>query len=216
MVAQYGADAMRMFEMFMGPLEEVKPWSTRNVEGVSRFLNRCWRLFVDEDGDLDPRLDPAAPPSDAVLPPEVEREFHATVKKVGEDIEGLAVQYRDQPDDDLRQHGHAARSRAPGRLLEPFVQLLAPFAPHLAEELWAEAGHIPTSIAYEPWPAYDEARLRSATVEIVVQVNGKVRARLVAPVDTAENKLETLARADEGVAEASGRENRGQSDRGQE
>ncbi|HEX9015899.1 MAG TPA: leucine--tRNA ligase, partial [Chloroflexota bacterium] len=191
-VAQYGADAMRMFEMFMGPLEEVKPWSTRNVEGVSRFLNRCWRLFVDDDGNLDPRLaGPVAPH------PDVEREFHATVKKVGEDIECLrfntAISQMMIFVNVVMQH-----EERPRQLLEPFVQLLAPFAPHLAEELWARLGHAAT-IAYEPWPAYDEARLRTDTVEIVVQVNGKVRSRLVAPADTAEPELEALARADAAV-----------------
>jgi leucyl-tRNA synthetase len=190
-VSEYGADAVRMFEMFMGPLEEMKPWSTRNVEGVWRFLNRCWRLFIDEEGKLDHRL------GGAEAGPDLEREFHATVKKVGEDIEALRFNTA------ISQmmifvNAVMQQEARPRSLLEPFVKLLSPFAPHLAEELWEKLGHAST-IAYEPWPEYDETRLQSSTVEVVVQINGKVRSRLVVPVDLPEPELEARARADEAV-----------------
>ncbi len=190
-VAQYGADAMRVFEMFMGPLEEMKPWSTRNVEGVSRFLNRVWRLYVDEQERLDPRV------REEGIPEDVEREFHVTVKKVGEDIEALrfntAISQMMILVNTVMQH-----EVRPRQVLEPFVKILSPFAPHLAEELWKKLGH-ETTISYEPWPAYDPAKLQSATIEIVVQVNGKVRGRIVVPAGTGEAELEQAARADEGV-----------------
>ena len=96
-VGEYGADALRLFEMFMGPLEDVKPWSTRGVEGVFRFLNRVWRLYTDESESLDPAV------SNVPVPPDLDQVFHATVKKVGEDIEGAQVQYRHFPDDDIRE-----------------------------------------------------------------------------------------------------------------
>jgi leucyl-tRNA synthetase len=190
-VRQYGADAMRLFEMFMGPLEEMKPWSTRNVEGVSRFLNRIWRLYVDEDGRLDPEVKDAAVSSDLA------RVFHTTVKKVGEDIEGLRFNTAISQMMIFVNEVMLSESR-PRQFLEPFVLLLAPFAPHLAEELWQKIGHSGT-LTYEPWPQYDPNKLQASTVEIVLQVNGKVRGRLEAAADTSDKDLETLALQDENV-----------------
>jgi leucyl-tRNA synthetase len=190
-VAQYGADAMRLFEMFMGPLEEMKPWSTRGVEGVARFLNRVWRLYLTEEGTLDPAL------RDIPVPEDLEHSFAVTVKKVGDDIEGLRfntaiaqmmIFVNDVTRTDLR----------PRRILEPFVLLLAPFAPHLAEEIWEKLGH-PATLLREPWPSYDEAKLRRATVEVVLQVNGKVRSKMEVAPGTAGNELEALALADDNV-----------------
>ena len=190
-VQQYGADAMRMFEMFMGPLEEMKPWSTRNVEGVSRFLGRVWRLYADETGSLDAAV------REATMSDDVEREFHTTVKKVGEDIEALrfntAISQMMIFVNTVMQH-----PERPRQVLEPFVKLVSPFAPHLAEELWAILGHS-TSIAYEPWPSYDPAKLISTSIEIVVQVNGKVRGRMSVPRGTADADLERIARTDDNV-----------------
>jgi leucyl-tRNA synthetase len=190
-VKQYGADALRLFEMFMGPLEEMKPWSTRGVEGVYRFLNRVWRLFVDDEGRLDPRLARQGPA------PELERVYHATVKKVGEDIEALhfntaiaqlMIFVNEVTKSDIR----------PRLLLEPFVLLLAPFAPHIAEELWQKLGHA-ASLAREPWPSFDPARIQSAEVEVVVQVNGKVRGKMTVPVDLPEAELQSMATSDGAV-----------------
>jgi leucyl-tRNA synthetase len=190
-VSEYGADAMRLFEMFMGPLEEMKPWNTRGVEGVHRFLNRVWRLYVTEDDRLDPALG-AVP-----VPEDLERIYHATVKKVGEDIEGLRfntaisqmmIFVNEMTKTELR----------PRRLLEPFVLVVSPFAPHLAEELWHRLGH-GASLAREPWPAYDEKKLQLKNVEVVLQVNGKLRSKISVAKDTPEHDLERLALADENV-----------------
>ncbi len=190
-VQQYGADAMRLFEMFLGPLEEMKPWSTRGVEGVSRFLNRVWRMYLDDEGSPHPDL------RVGVVSPELETVFHATVKKVGEDIEALRfntaiAQLMIFVNEVTRMEVH------PRQLLEPFLLLLAPFAPHIAEELWEKLGH-PESLTYEPWPGYDPARLRQATIEIVLQVNGKVRGKIDVAAGTGEPELEKLALGDPAV-----------------
>jgi leucyl-tRNA synthetase len=191
-VKEYGADAVRLFEMFMGPLEEMKPWSTRGVEGVFRFLNRLWRLCLDDAGNPDPRLSVDAPT------PELERVYHTTVKKVGEDIEGLRfntaiaqlmIFINEVMKTELR----------PRAIIEPFILLVAPFAPHIAEELWEKLGHS-TSLSHEPWPVFDAAKIRSNTIEIVLQVNGKLRGKMEVPVDTTEEDLKRRAAADEGVA----------------
>jgi leucyl-tRNA synthetase len=190
-VKQYGADAMRLFEMFMGPLEEMKPWSTRNVEGVSRFLNRIWRLYVDEEGRLDSELKLVPVSGD------LERVFHTTVKKVGEDIEGLRFNTAISQMMIFVNEVMLSESR-PRQFLEPFVLLLAPFAPHLAEELWQKLGHAAT-LAHESWPKFEPDKLQASAVEIVLQVNGKVRGRLEVAVDTSDKDLETLALQDENV-----------------
>jgi leucyl-tRNA synthetase len=191
-VKEYGADAVRLFEMFMGPLEEMKPWSTRGVEGVFRFLNRLWRLCLDDAGNPDPRLSVDAPT------PELERVYHTTVKKVGEDIEGLRfntaiaqlmIFINEVMKTELR----------PRAIIEPFILLVAPFAPHIAEELWEKLGHS-TSLSHEPWPVFDAAKIRSNTIEIVLQVNGKLRGKMEVPVDTTQEDLKRRAAADEGVA----------------
>ena len=187
-VQEYGADAMRLFEMFMGPLEEMKPWSTRGVEGVYRFLNRVWRLYVDEEGVLHPDLRVVP------VPAEVETVYHATAKKVGEDIE--ALRFNTAIAQMMIFINEITRSELrPRQLLEPFLLLLAPFAPHIAEELWEKLGHR-ESLAREPWPVYDPARLQQSTVEIVLQVNGKLRGKIGVAVGTVEAELEKLALAD--------------------
>jgi leucyl-tRNA synthetase len=191
-VAQYGADAMRLFEMFMGPLEEIKPWSTRGVEGVFRFLNRVWRLYMDEEGHLNPRLLSADQPT-----PALERVYHATVKKVGEDID--ALRFNTAIAQLMIFINEAMKSdERPRGVLEPFMLLLAPFAPHLAEEIWAALGHH-QSLTYEPWPAFDPVKIASDTVEVVLQVNGKVRSKLTVPLDAPDDVLQREALADENV-----------------
>jgi leucyl-tRNA synthetase len=190
-VKEYGADALRLFEMFMGPLEEMKPWSTRGVEGVFRFLNRVWRLFVNEEGMLDHTIKDASPSV------EVERVFHATVKKVGEDIERLS--FNTAIAQMMIFVNEVMKSETkPRRVLEPFLILLAPFAPHIAEELWQKLGHT-NSLAYEPWPQFDATKLVETTVEVVLQVNGKIRSKISVAKDTEEIELEKLCLADENV-----------------
>ncbi|MEK6756088.1 MAG: leucine--tRNA ligase, partial [Bacteroidota bacterium] len=133
-VSQYGADSMRLFEMFMGPLEEMKPWSTRGVEGVFRFLNRVWRVFINENGVLNPSM------KDTPCPPDFERLFHQTVKKVGEDIE--ALRFNTAISQMMIFVNEAMKlEQLPRKEMEQFILLLAPFAPHLAEELWERIGH---------------------------------------------------------------------------
>ncbi|MDH4069029.1 MAG: leucine--tRNA ligase [Ignavibacteria bacterium] len=190
-VEQYGADALRLFEMFMGPLEDVKPWSMKGVEGVSRFLNRVWRLFVDRDGTFRKFTD------DNDLPDELVALYHATVKKVSDDIEQLrfntAISQMMILVNELTK-----RELRPRTILEPFLLILAPFAPHLAEDLWSRLGKT-ESLAYEPWPAFDPARIRKATVDIVLQINGKVRSRIEVPADSGREYLEQSCLADQQI-----------------
>ena len=184
-VGEFGADSLRVFEMFMGPLEMVKPWSTRGAEGVYRFLGRVWRLFCDEDGNL--LVDDSA--ADAKLV----KVLHQTIKKVGEDTEALAFNTAISQMMIFVNELTAQESR-PRTILEPFVLLLAPYAPHLAEELWQRLGH-PQSLTYEPWPTHNESLLIETSIQVVVQVNGKVRARLAVPAAATKEELERLALA---------------------
>lgn len=185
-ISRYGADSMRLFEMFMGPLEEMKPWSTRGVEGVYRFLNRVWRLFIDEDAGLNPLIVDKPATSD------FERLFHQTVRKVGEDIEEL--RFNTAISQLMIFVNEAMKMPAlPRKEMEQFVLLLSPYAPHLAEELWELLGH-KKSLAYEPWPAFDDAKTVEGKLEIVLQVNGKVRGKIEVVQGTGEKELEHLAR----------------------
>jgi leucyl-tRNA synthetase len=187
-VAEYGADALRLYEMFMGPLEATKPWSTRGVEGVYRFLARVWRLVVDERSE-QVRL------ADAVqeVPPDAEtlRLLHLTIKRVTEDLEAMRFNTAIAAMMEYSNHLTKLPIR-PRSALEPLVLLLAPFAPHLAEELWQVLGHR-ESLAYEPWPNYDPERLKTNSIEIPVQINGKVRARIEVPTDLSAEELALLA-----------------------
>ncbi|MDP2885873.1 MAG: leucine--tRNA ligase [Ignavibacteria bacterium] len=190
-IGQYGADAMRLFEMFMGPLEEMKPWNTRGVEGVFRFLSRVWRLFVDEAGKLNPSIVDKAPT------PDFERLFHQTVKKVGEDIEGL--RFNTAISQLMIFMNEAMKlEELPRRELEQFVLLLSPLAPHLGEELWELLGH-KTSLAYDAWPSFDHAKTVEEMVEVVLQVNGKVRGKLLVPQGTDDKELERLAHEESNI-----------------
>jgi leucyl-tRNA synthetase len=193
-VADYGADALRLYEMFMGPLEQVKPWSMKGVEGVYRFLGRVWRMFVDEKAD-EVALSSAV--QDVPPTPDQERLLHKTIKAVTDDIEKLslntAISRMMEFTNELT--GCDVRPRA---LLQPFVLVLSPFAPHLAEELWSLLGHN-RSLAYEPWPAYDESRLVTEEIELPVQISGKVKARIRVPATADAATIEQIARADAAV-----------------
>ncbi|MBI3111375.1 MAG: leucine--tRNA ligase [Ignavibacteriales bacterium] len=187
-VSEYGADSMRLFEMFMGPLEEAKPWSTKGVEGVFRFLNRVWRLFITEEGRIDPLIQDVPPSAD------FERLYHQTVKKVGEDIDLLRFNTAISQMMIFVNETMKLEQR-PRKALESFIILLSPFAPHIAEEIWERLGHA-RSLAYESWPEYDEAKTVEASVEVVFQINGKVRSKTQVPMDTGEKELERIAHAD--------------------
>jgi leucyl-tRNA synthetase len=160
----YGADSFRMYEMFMGPLEAVKPWNTKGVEGLQRFLKRAWRMIVGEDGHV------AAEIADGVeMNDEQQRLLHATIKKVTDDLENM--DFNTAISQLMIFVNEFSRLETRNRAaMETFVLLLAPFAPHAAEELWQRLGHERT-LAYEPWPDYDEARLEVAEVEILVQLS---------------------------------------------
>ena len=194
-VAEYGADSLRLYEMFMGPLEATKPWSMSGVEGVSRFLGRVWRMIADDRAD-DVTLNQAI--ADAEPDEDQQRMLHRTIKAVTEDIEKLsfntAISRLMEFTNALGQADPRPRS-----LMGPFVLLLSPFAPHLAEELWNLLGH-DESLAYEPWPECDESLLVTSTVEIPVQVNGKLRGKVVVATDAEQEAIQEAAAADETVA----------------
>lgn len=190
-VERYGGDAVRLFEMFMGPLEEMKPWSTRGIEGVYRFLGRVWRLFIDDHGTINNSIREAAPTEG------FERLYHQTVRKVGEDIE--ALRFNTAISQLMIFVNEAMKLDVqPRKLMEQFVLLLSPFAPHVAEELWERLGHRQT-LAYESWPSHDPAKTVEARIEIVLQINGKVRSKVAVPMGTSEDELEKLALSDENV-----------------
>ncbi|MBI2428216.1 MAG: leucine--tRNA ligase [Ignavibacteriales bacterium] len=188
-VNEYGADALRLFEMFMGPLEEMKPWSTKGVEGVYRFLNRVWRLYLTEDEKLNPLITDGQPTQDFL------RVYHQTVKKVTEDIPALRFNTAIAKMMIFVNEANKQESLSK-RLMEQFIIVLSPFAPHLAEELWSRFGHTESIFKSASWPSFDESLTIMNTVEVVAQVNGKIRAKFLAPLDTPEVTLKDLALAE--------------------
>lgn len=188
-VKEYGADALRLFEMFMGPLEEMKPWSTKGVEGVYRFLNRVWRLYLTEDETLNPIITDAQPTQGFL------RVYHQTVKKVTEDIPALRFNTAIAQMMIFVNEANKQDS-LPKKLMEQFIIVLSPFAPHLAEELWSRFGHAESIFKTTAWPVFDESLTIMNTVEVVAQVNGKIRAKFQAPLDTPEKELKVLALAE--------------------
>ncbi|MCB1070211.1 MAG: leucine--tRNA ligase [Verrucomicrobia bacterium] len=167
-IEQYGADSLRLYEMFMGPLEQVKPWSMRGVEGVYRFLGRVWRMIVDEDTE---QL--VAAVVDTEPSPEQNKRLHQTIRKVTEDIE--ALRFNTAISAMMEFVNEATRwTERPRKVLSTFVSLLHPFAPHIAEELWQRLGN-DGNLSSHPWPDYDPACLVEAVIKIPVQVNGKTR-----------------------------------------
>ena len=190
-VASYGADSLRLFEMFMGPLVDSKPWSTRGVEGVHRFLNRVWRMTVDEAGGLHPSI------REAALTAGQEKLLHQTIKKVTGDIEGLNFNTAISQLMIFVNEFLNAEVK-PRKAMESFVLLVAPFAPHIAEELWEKLGHTET-LAYADWPVHDASKIAEDMVEMVIQVNGKVRSKIPVPVDTDEEVLKKIVLEDANV-----------------
>ncbi len=183
-IAEHGADAFRLYEMFLGPLEAVKPWNTRSIEGVGRFLNRLWRLVVAEGG-ANPQL------RDVPAGGELARLVHATIKTVTEDIEGLRLNTAISAMMVLL-NALTDAAPVPRAAVETLILLLAPFAPHLCEELWERLGH-GEGLARAPWPRFDPAALERAEVLLVVQVNGKVRARVTVPAEASEEQVKAAA-----------------------
>ncbi len=195
-VNEYGADSMRLYEMFMGPLEATKPWSMRGVEGVYRFLSRVWRIFIDDRAEHTKLADSV---KDVEPDKETLRKLHQTIKKVTEDLDAMRFNTAISAMMELSNHVNKLEAK-PRSVLEPFVLILAPFAPHLAEELWQALGHEKT-LAYEPWPAYDEALTKADEIEVPITINGKLRSKVTVPADADEEALKAAALADPRVQE---------------
>ena len=195
-VKEFGADALRLYEMFMGPLEATKPWSMAGVSGVRGFLDRCWRLVVDERADeiaLAPQVCDD-PPTD-----EEWREIHRTIDKVTRDVDALSFNTAIARMMEFVNFC-TPLERRPRAILEPFVAILAPFAPHLAEELWEILGR-PAPVSLAAWPAVEEQWLVDDTVEIPVQIQGKLRGRVVVPAGADATALREAAAADPRIAD---------------
>lgn len=195
-VNSHGADTLRLYEMFMGPLDASIAWSTNGLDGSRRFLDRIWRLMVEENGELNPKIQDNEDASS------LEKVYHQTVKKVTEDYEGLRFNTAISQMMVFINETYKA-AVLPKSYMEGFVKLLSPVCPHIAEELWEKLGHKDT-ISYEAWPAYDEAKLVDNEVEIVVQVNGKVKAKLMVPTGATKEALEGIAMEDDRVKEQIG------------
>lgn len=196
-IATHGADTLRLYEMFMGPLDASVAWSTNGLDGSRRFLERVWRLVVNEEtGKLNDKVKEEKG-SELLV-----RTYHQTVKKVTEDYAGIRF---NTGISQLMVFVNEANKQEvlPKEFAEGLSQMLAPIAPHLAEELWQKLGHN-ESITYSSWPTFDEALLVEDEVEVVVQINGKVRAKLVVAKNASKDELESIARADEKVRTAIG------------
>ena len=190
-IDDYGADAFRCYEMFMGPLEQMKPWSMRGVEGVARFLARVWRLMMTENQAGQWELSAAV--RDVDLTPAQQKVLHATIKKVTEDIETLSFNTA------IAQmmifvNAFTNAEIIPLAAMRTFLVLLNPFAPHLSSELWEKLGG-QEDVTEQAWPAYDERFLVENEVEMVIQLNGKVRDRMPIGVDAKEEEVKAAALA---------------------
>jgi len=178
-VKEYGADTLRLYEMFMGPLEADKPWNDQAVEGSRRFLDRIWRLYTEEnkqDGENK----------------NLEKIYNQTVKKVTEDFETLNF---NTAISQMMIFINAVYKEEifPREYAEGFIKLLNPIAPHITEEIWHEVFGHDNTISYEPWPTYDDSKTVEDSYEMVVQVNGKVRGKITVSTDTSKEEMESLA-----------------------
>lgn len=194
-VAKYGADALRLYEMFMGPLESVKPWSQESVSGVRGFLDRVWRMIVSQWSEQN-ELNSAV--QEIPCNEEQNRILHRTIKAVSNDIRSLSFNTAIARMMEFTNFFGSQEIR-PREAMEKFILLLAPFAPHLAEELWGILGHEP-SISFVQWPTWDESAIAASTVIIPVQINGKVKAKLEMAAGLSEEEMEKNALADPKIA----------------
>lgn len=189
-VDEYGADAVRLYEMFMGPLDATKPWQTSGVAGVWRFLNRSWRIVCNSEDELD---------ADRIVDTEPSFEFlvllHKTIAAVGQDIERLRFNTAIAKLMEL-VNALTALDERPRQMVETFVLLLSPFSPHIAEEMWQKLGHEKT-LAYEPWPKADEKLVQAEAdlQEYPIQINGKLRARVNAAPGLENEELLAVVKA---------------------
>jgi leucyl-tRNA synthetase len=189
-ITDYGADSMRLYEMFMGPLEATKPWNTQGVEGVHRFLNKLWRAVIDESDSI----------KDVDADEETQRLLHQTIKKVTGDIENFRFNTAISQMMIFVNHLGKLETK-PKKVIDAFVLVLAPFSPHITEELWARSGNKNT-LAYEKWPKYDENLAREKEIELAVQVLGKIKDKIVVSADADEEEIKQKALACEKVASA--------------
>ncbi|HWJ79652.1 MAG TPA: leucine--tRNA ligase [Niallia sp.] len=185
-VESHGADTLRLYEMFMGPLDAAIAWSTNGLDGARRFLDRIWRLLVDENGVLNLKV------QDVEESKELDKIYHQTVKKVTEDFEGLRFNTAISQMMVFINECYKAEV-LPKKYVEGFIKMLSPICPHVTEELWQIVTNSNETISYQAWPAYDEAKLVDDEVEIVVQINGKVKAKLMVPADANKDALEQIA-----------------------
>jgi leucyl-tRNA synthetase len=179
----------------MGPLEATKPWSMEGVSGVRTFLDRVWRMIVDERAE---HLHGNECVQDIAPTAEQNRVLHRTIQQVTHDIAHMEFNTAIARMMEFTNY-FMKENRRPKSVMQTFVLLLSPFAPHIGEELWQLLGH-PKTLAYEPWPELDESAIRQDEVEIVVQINGKVRRKIVVPADAAKDQLEAAALADARIA----------------
>jgi len=190
-ISEYGADTCRLYEMYLGPLEASKPWNPRDIVGVFRYLQRTWRLCVNEEsGELQCLED---------ADEQVERALHRTIAKVGEDIERLAFNTAIAALIEFTNQATTAGGLTLDQL-DRLTRILSPFAPHVAEEFWHRLGH-EDSIAQAQWPSFDPAMLQESMVELPVQIKGKTRSKILLPVDADEATVRDAALADERIAE---------------
>ncbi|MCK5197597.1 MAG: class I tRNA ligase family protein, partial [Spirochaetales bacterium] len=183
-IADFGTDTMRLYEMFMGPLKVSKPWSTKGTAGVHRFLDRVYRVSERAVSTDKPT-------------PEFVKLLHQTIKKVSQDTSNL--EFNTAIAQMMIFINEVFKSPVLYReIWEPFVLLLSPYAPHLGEEMWQKLGH-KESLAYEPWPVWDEELVKESVVEIVIQINGKVRAKLELPAGISKDETEKLALENERI-----------------
>ena len=192
-VESHGADTLRLYEMFMGPLDASIAWSTNGLDGARRFLDRVWRLLVDDNDQVTSKL------VEADQTGKLEKVYHQTVKKVTENYEDLKFNTAISQLMVFINDCYKAEE-LPKEYIEGFVKLLAPVAPHMTEELWEHLGHT-ESITYETWPAFDEAKLVDNEIEIVVQINGKMKTKLMVPTDTTKEQLQEIAMGEESIKE---------------
>ena len=176
-VEDFGADTLRMYELFMGPLEQVKPWQTSGCKGIRNFLNKVWRLFIGDDGEMRPFGKPRE---------DVTRALHIAIKETTEGIESLKF---NTPISKMMEFVNSCRNTMPLKdEVSAFVRILAPYAPHIAEELWGKLGN-PETLTYSDWPVWDEKALVKQVINIAVQVSGKMRASIEFPVDASKEEI---------------------------
>jgi leucyl-tRNA synthetase len=194
-IDEYGADSLRLYELFIGPLSATGPWQSTGIEGIYRFLNKLWRLTIDENtGELHKRLTDAPETTE----PDLLKLLHKTIKEVTEDVESIDKMNTAVSKMMIFVNGALRARTVPKGILRDFLRLLAPFAPHITEELWEKLGE-KELIAHSYWPDYDPALIVDETIAIPIQLNGKFRITIEIQAGIGEEELEKVALNDEGV-----------------